>query len=88
MTDNQITLGRLLSETAHLNYQLLQLQIDRLECELIPYIDPLQKMLKHSGKQQITSENLSLPVLHAKLTRLHHLKFELNQTEQLCRIAA
>ncbi|HAE40203.1 MAG TPA: hypothetical protein DCG57_16455 [Candidatus Riflebacteria bacterium] len=88
MTDNQITLGRLLSETAHLNYQLLQMQIDRLECELIPYIDPLQKMLAKNVEQEVIDKNLCLPILHEKLTRLHHLKFELNQTEQLCCIAA
>jgi hypothetical protein len=89
MTDseNLLTLSRLLSETAQLNHQLLQMQIDRLENELVLHIEPLQKLLVQNASRHSFIDNLSLPGLHEKLTCLQHLKFELNQTELLCRAA-
>lgn len=88
MTDKDITIGRLLCETASLNYQLLQLQIDQLESELIPCISPLQTILDpNQGNSQIFA-SLNLNAINDKLTRLQHLKFELNQTGLLCRVAA
>ncbi|MBU1105558.1 MAG: hypothetical protein KKB51_02725 [Candidatus Riflebacteria bacterium] len=86
-TENLLTLSRLLSETAQLNHQLLQMQIDRLENELVLHIEPLQKLLVQNTFRHLSIGELSLPALHEKLTCLQHLKFELNQTEMLCRAA-
>ena len=88
MTEKQLTLTGLIAETASLNYQLLQLQIDQLESELIIYIDPLQAMLKAHEKKSGNLTGLNLSSIKNKLTRLQHLRCELNQVDQLCRIAA
>jgi hypothetical protein len=87
MTENQLTLTGLIAETASLNYQLLQLQIDQLENELIVCIDPLKAMLETTEKRP-GSTRLNLHSIKDKLTRLQLLRFELNQANQLCRIAA
>ena len=88
MTENQITLSGLLAETANLNYQLLQLQIDQLENELLVYIDPLRAILESPQDLPGNSSNLNLHSIKDKLTRLQLLRFELNQADQLCRLAA
>ncbi|PKL48251.1 MAG: hypothetical protein CVV42_10245 [Candidatus Riflebacteria bacterium HGW-Riflebacteria-2] len=88
MTENKITLTGLLAETASLNYQLLRLQIDQLENELIVCIDPLQAMLETPENKPGDTTDLNLPSIKNKLTRLQHLRFELNQADQLCRLAA
>ncbi len=88
MIENKATLTSLLAETASLNYQLLQLQIDQLENELIVYIDPLQAIIEASAAQPPEITSLNLISIKEKLTRLHHLKFELNQADHLCRLAA
>ena len=88
MTENQITLTGLLAETANLNYQLLQLQIDQLESELLVYIDPLRAILESPQDLPGHSSNLNLHSIKDKLTRLQLLRFELNQADQLCRLTA
>lgn len=88
MTDKKISIGQLLCETASLNFQLLQMQIDQLENELIPYINPLQTILEPSQPSPQISASLNLNAINDKLTRLQHLKFELSQTGLLCRAAA
>ena len=89
MTDheNPVTLSHLVHETARLNHQLLQLQIARLEDELVLHIEPLQELLIQKTPRHSSGRYPGLPALHEKLTRLQHLKFELNQTELLCRAA-
>jgi len=87
MTENELTLTGLLSETANINYQLLQLQIDQLENELIVYIDPLRAMLE-AQDPPTDAGNLNLNSIKNKLIRLQLLRFELNQADQLCRFAA
>ena len=88
MTENQITLPGLLAETASLNCQLLQMQIDQLENELVVYIAPLRAMLVSPQYPPTDSGTLNLVSIKDKLTRLQLLRFELNQADQLCRIAA
>jgi hypothetical protein len=88
MTENQITLTGLLAETASLNCQLLQMQIDQLENELIVYIAPLRAMLESTEYPPNDCGTLNLVSIKDKLTRLQLLRFELNQADQLCRIAA
>ena len=87
MTDNRITIGQLLCETASLNYQLLQLQINQLENELIPCINPLQTILDPNQSTSQISGSINLSAINDKLTRLQHLKFELSQTSLLCQAA-
>ncbi|KAF1081124.1 MAG: hypothetical protein GQF41_2392 [Candidatus Rifleibacterium amylolyticum] len=87
MTEKQLTLTGLIAETASLNYQLLQLQIDQLENELIVCIDPLKAMLE-TAENRAGSTQLNLHSIKHKLTRLQLLRFELNQANQLCQIAA
>jgi hypothetical protein len=88
MTENPRTLTLLLAETASLNCQLLQLQIDTLENELIACIEPLNAILNSRPGPSNTDQDFDPGSIHYKLARLNQLKLELNQSNALYQAAA
>jgi hypothetical protein len=75
----------LITEVAELNRQLLLLQISQIEDEIIPCKELLQTL----DPEDSPIETVFVSFFHElqqKISRLRHLKAELNRTEKLARL--